>query len=356
MADLTGAIFRFSNLSDSMLFRTSLSQSNLRESDLRESNLKEANLSESVLSEVNLSDAEATQADFSNSLLAGLIAKNSDLRGCNLRNSELRGSELTRSNLREADAEEANFLDANLTDVSARDAVLNSCSLENALLTRTDLRGANLIDADLFQVQLSNIRLNGATNFGRECSYEAENRSPRVAVGTRPLEAAAWVYRRLETLYEDNALAEKSRQYHLRKQEVQRCQYRNDGNYDRYAVATLNKHLTNYGESLRRLVIGWVVTILGFALLYPVVGGISDDGMVYKIDLLFSWPTLPNLITGSEVYLRSIYFSTITFTTIGYANVAPHGYGSRILVGLESLFGAILIALFVYVLGRRTSR
>jgi len=44
------------------------------------------------------------------------------------------------------------------------------------------------------------------------------------------------------------------------------------------------------------------------------------------------------------------------FTAIGYANFAPHGPWSRILIGIESLVGAILTALFVYVLGGRVAR
>lgn len=356
MADLTGATLRYANLSDSMLFRTSLSGANLRESNLQSSNLKEVDLSESALVQVDISDTVATQANFSDSLLAGFIAENADMRGCSVNDSHLRSSNFTGSNLRDIDAKEADFIDSELTDVSARDADFGSSSLENAILTRTDLRGANLVDTDLFQVQLSDIRLNSDTDFGEPCSYEANGRSPRIASNTQPLEAAAWVYRRLEILHEDNALAKKSRQYHIRKQEAQRARDWENNNYDRYAVATLNKVLTNYGESLKRLVIGWGITILAFGLLYPIVGGVSDYGTVYKIDPVFRLPTQIELITAGESLLRGIYFSTITFTTIGYANVAPNGMGPRILVGIESLLGAILIALFVYVLGRRTAR
>jgi len=356
MADMTDTTLRYADLSDSMLFRTSLSGANLRESDVQNSDLNEADLSESALVQVNISNTVATQANFTDSLLAGFVAKNADLRGCSVADCHLRNSNFTGSNLHEVDAKGADFIDANLTDASAREADFASSSLENAILTRTDLRGANLENTDLFQVQLSDIRLNSSTNFGDLCSYEASARSPRVAANTQALEAAAWVYRRLEILHEDNALAKKSRKYHIRKQEAQRARDKMNKNYDRYAVATLNKLLTNYGESLKRLVIGWAITILGFGLLYPIVGGVSDYGTVYKIDLSSGLPTRVDLISAGESLLRGLYFSTITFTTIGYANVAPNGLGPRILVGIESLFGAILIALFVYVLGRRTAR
>jgi len=44
--------------------------------------------------------------------------------------------------------------------------------------------------------------------------------------------------------------------------------------------------------------------------------------------------------------------STITFTTIGYANVTPLHAGLRLLVGIESFLDAALMALLVAVLAR----
>jgi uncharacterized protein YjbI with pentapeptide repeats/voltage-gated potassium channel Kch len=50
----------------------------------------------------------------------------------------------------------------------------------------------------------------------------------------------------------------------------------------------------------------------------------------------------------------SLYFSTITFTTLGYGDFRPlEGWG-RILAGLEAFIGAFMMALFVYTFARRT--
>lgn len=219
-----------------------------------------------------------------------------------------------------------------------------------------DPNEADLTETDLYQAQFSNPRLNSETTFGDTCNYEAEEKSPTIAGETLPLEAATWVYRRLEKLHEENALADQTRDYHISKQEAQRNLDRENGNYGRYAVATLNRWLTNHGESIQHLLRAWAATIIGAGILYPFVGGVSDNGNTYQIRLASEWPTVADLAGATEVLLRSLYFSTITFTTIGYANVAPNGVGSRILVGIESLIGAILVALFVYVLGRRVAR
>jgi len=43
-------------------------------------------------------------------------------------------------------------------------------------------------------------------------------------------------------------------------------------------------------------------------------------------------------------------------TTIGYANVVPLGADLRLLVGIESFVGTLLMATLVFVLGRRLTR
>lgn len=52
---------------------------------------------------------------------------------------------------------------------------------------------------------------------------------------------------------------------------------------------------------------------------------------------------------------RSLYFSTITFSTLGYADVFPTGW-ARGLATIESFIGALSMAYLVSVLSRRAIR
>jgi hypothetical protein len=121
-----------------------------------------------------------------------------------------------------------------------------------------------------------------------------------------------------------------------------------------WAVSRLNWHLHRHGESLRQLLKVSSFLIIGCGILYPLVGGInsSHSGGPYKITSLNEFVALDAWIDIAN----GLYFSAITFTTIGYGDFYPAGTGSRILVALESLAGALLIALFVFVLGRRVAR
>ena len=53
------------------------------------------------------------------------------------------------------------------------------------------------------------------------------------------------------------------------------------------------------------------------------------------------------------MFYHSLYFSVVTFATLGYGDVQPIGNLVRALAGIESLLGSLLMALLVFVLTRR---
>ncbi|HUT12490.1 MAG TPA: pentapeptide repeat-containing protein [Thermoguttaceae bacterium] len=57
--------------------------------------------------------------------------------------------------------------------------------------------------------------------------------------------------------------------------------------------------------------------------------------------------------TTWETALRCLYFSTVTFTTLGFGDLKPIGH-SRVFAGAEACIGAILMAVFVLSFARRT--
>jgi len=53
-------------------------------------------------------------------------------------------------------------------------------------------------------------------------------------------------------------------------------------------------------------------------------------------------------------YPEKLYFSGITFTTLGFGGYSPMG-GAKVLAFIESFLGIFSIALFVYSFARRTA-
>jgi hypothetical protein len=61
-------------------------------------------------------------------------------------------------------------------------------------------------------------------------------------------------------------------------------------------------------------------------------------------------------IGHSEKFIYSIYFSFVTFTTLGLGDIKPLTHVGRILICCEAVIGAFLIALFVVVFARKMMR
>ena len=156
----------------------------------------------------------------------------------------------------------------------------------------------------------------------------------------------------------------------VRRQDIQRKQYSEDGwdsengylgsflDLFRSFRAGLARAIMLHGESPWRLVVVGASIILAFGLLYPVGGVLTAEGWLRPVsaggevgDYLtysWSWETLGDL-------KESLYFSTLTFTTLGFGDFKPNGFG-QVLTMLNTGLGALTVALLVWVLGRRAAR
>lgn len=100
------------------------------------------------------------------------------------------------------------------------------------------------------------------------------------------------------------------------------------------------KLLFGYGERPVRVLIASVVIILLCAVYYTRTGALLYEGQ----------PAEPS-------FFQSLYFSTITFTTLGYGDIHPSPEGlARGVAMVEAVAGGCLMALFVVCLSKRFSR
>jgi len=113
-----------------------------------------------------------------------------------------------------------------------------------------------------------------------------------------------------------------------------------------------------YGENPWRVIRFAFIVIFLFALLLNFSGIVYSDRTNMIIEFIKESKgdeyTLKYLgpILGS--FLNCLYFSVVTFATLGYGDFQPAVGLSRFFVSLESIIGAITMALFVYTFARRT--
>lgn len=129
-----------------------------------------------------------------------------------------------------------------------------------------------------------------------------------------------------------------------------------------WATSNFLNMLYGYGERPLNVIMGAVYVILFFALCFSVIG--IGNPEIIELQGTAIHQNSGNIVDlASKGFLKnstvrnfpdSLYFSLITFTTLGYGDFRPlEGWG-RILAGSEAFIGAFMMALFVYTFVRRT--
>ena len=165
-------------------------------------------------------------------------------------------------------------------------------------------------------------------------------------------DAAAWTYRALEQLCRENALPAKTRWFYIREKDSRRKQAWASGNYTSALKSEVSRWVMEYGSNPWRIIGVSLLVILSWAFLYPLTGGLQDTATGNTFGLFVETPVDAPRYYLSTVFLKSLYFSVVTFATLGYGDIIPVGGPARALATVETLLGSLLTALLVFVLSR----
>ena len=117
-------------------------------------------------------------------------------------------------------------------------------------------------------------------------------------------------------------------------------------------VLFLWKWSSKYGESPGRFAV-WVVIIISiFALLYlPILPDMFDwwpTCLIIKLD--------GNPYTEGNTSLTAIYFSVVTFTTLGFGDITPLSGAGKIAVVIEVILGYVMFGILLTLVARKMTR
>lgn len=122
--------------------------------------------------------------------------------------------------------------------------------------------------------------------------------------------------------------------------------YQTTNSYRKVGITKIINYIidisTGYFTSYKKILISMLLSIFIFSCFYFL--------FYNSLDLNY------HLINDSGImaYLNCLYFSIISFTTIGYGDVSPTGI-LRFFSGVQGIFGILLTASFITVLARRFS-
>ncbi len=273
-------------------------------------------------------------------LLRGIFLQRANLTGIDLVNhGEQEGYDLSHADFYRADLSNAHLFHANLT---------------NASLMKTDLRGANLNCTELEQANLLGSKWSHTKiehiNFGKKLRQE---NLARQALKTKnfPLardyfEQAEEIYRDLRKHAEREGIFSLSGEFIHRELTMRRMQlpvY----SFQRFSSKMIDL-FCGYGENPLRIILLSIVLIFICALMYA-FAGLNYQGEIYVMSVNAS------VSENLNIFSSCLYYSVVTFTTLGYGDFTPIGI-SRAIAAMEAFTGSFTIALFVVVFVKKMTR
>lgn len=149
--------------------------------------------------------------------------------------------------------------------------------------------------------------------------------------------------------YEDMGEKEKADRMFVQERRAIREQKAEDGTISGKLSATADKIIADwtceYGTNWKRLLGVSGILLIFFSLVYFVFGQV--DGFGYIAGGSGSW-----LVDLGNCF----YYSVMTFTSLGYGDMAPVGFWMKLLSTLESLIGMAIMVLIVVVFAREWLR
>lgn len=238
-----------------------------------------------------------------------------------------------------ADLQNAHLFNINLTGSSLMKADLCGANLNHANLSRANLLGSNFKHAKVEHAIWDLPILQE-----RQAYASLRQQEPSAALDYA--EQAEEIYRNLRRTAEARGAFEQAGKVFYREMVMRRIQMPLYSS-KRLFSKTIDL-LCGYGEKPLRVIGFTLVFIFCFAVWYFLLGIQSSSGIL-AYHPANSWSE--NL----QDFANCLYFSVVTFTTLGYGDLSPIGW-SRLFAASEAFSGTFMISLFVVVFVKKMTR
>lgn len=288
-----------------------------------------------VLQKVVLRDSELIKVDLKNASLAQADFKNtnfsySDISGGNLIGCDLEGSDLTGADLKNSD----------LTRAILRKARLWHTDLSSANITEADIAGADLWNCQMYLARLWHTELKGVKSLTKQnFSKKVYRFVTHEKIDEKGVLSAQESYRILKQHFIDNGLYREASWASFKEKTMEKLWLRKNKNISYIPMAMMGL-LSGYGEKPNRVILSSGAIIFLYSIVYHALNTITSASFSAK----------------NYSFWDYVYYSIVTFTTLGYGDLFPKpNVGYRLLAGSEAFIGAFMIGLFVFTLSRKYS-
>jgi len=269
--------------------------------------------------------------------LEGFVLRYADLEGIRLDSAE--GVNLSHSVLFRARLKGASMWNINLQGADIKKADLTGANLNEANLVNAGLLGASLEGTKLERVVWGEQAVQ--EQMARKAEAEGEHEKALVN-----FEEAEEVYRGLRRAYDSTGRFDEAGQFFQKEMTMRRKMM------PKWSSGRIWSKLVDlfcgYGEVPQR--------VIGFSLLLVFVCAAGYFGAgVNGPEGRIGFDAEGNMGTNIRHFLNCVYYSIVTFTTLGYGDITPRGL-ARPIAAFEAFAGAFMMALFVAVFGKKMTR
>ena len=285
---------------------------------------------EEVLNSVDLRGAPLAGFDFRVSIQEGDDGFMEEMAV--LSNVHFEGANLKHCNFVDGKILNCNFEHCNLSHADFRNSTINDCSLEEANLSSLGLHASKLINCNLSNAEIRDVSLDSTlvderTHFGKTLKTESE----------KNYHAASIEYKQIKEMYKNSSFHNQADFYHY-KEMVAKRRTASLTSPNRWLNFFFGDLICKYGTSYIRVFFWSLVTIVLSAMLLLQQNSLAISGKAVAAS-----------------FGDALYFSLVTFTTLGYGDF--HAIGAmRFLAGAESFLGVILMSLFTVIVARKIIR
>ena len=343
---LQGACLDGANLQDACLNGANLFGASLVEANLRSARLKNANLMNANLKDADFGDACLSKSNLINARFDGAVFGFARLDGAKMSGARLEGHYLRGVHFENADLQGAHLEGADLAQAHLVNANLLGAHLEGADLTQADLR-----DADIALVTFHTPHVMNATVWQSDIKLASDIWTKHVAKDPASRRNYKHLFLRLWSVF-----AERTRFQGIRietahgserfkrhaKDQAFLEEYRSQGLW-KYFVYVLWRVTSDCGRSLTRWALLSLVLAIAFGGLFWWLG----DAHIHVNN-----PEDTRMVT-SWTY---IYYSVVTFTTLGFGDVTPTTPLGELLVMVEVIIGYVMLGGLLSILANKFAR
>ncbi len=321
--------------------------------NLKIEKLKKLEFEYNTFSNCKFNNIEFYNCVFYGNIFSKCIFRNVKFINCNFYNEKecifiltnntmLIDCEFKNCNMQKSIFENVDLHNVKFEHTNLKDAILKKIYIKDMCITDCDCRSFKVIDLEVGKFLFED---NYLTKFDEYTFID------KIIVDKKYKQsyaAASKVYKGIASKFEANNLLNNAGEYYY----ISKCmEYKSLRGFNKVKSAIFWL-LCGYGERPTFALITSLEIVMLFAIIYMITGlSVGEYIINYKV-ILSQGILFENLNT---YFMQSLYFSIVTFTTVGYGDITPIEY-SILLSGIEMLLGVTMVGIWTATLARKITR